>query len=347
MSLEKTLIATTLDTVTSLSWSEDSRFLAFGTWDGTFGIVNADTGGTVVNARIDGDWILSCAFGPSAQWVAFGGASGFIHIYHLSPSASTDPPADVGEVIRFPAHLAPVSCLQYCAAQQLLVSASWDATLCYWKGSSKMGSVQLPERAYCMDVRGDVCVVALAPSPPAQQAFPKASDAGLSSQVVMLKVGALSISSHITSPLKYQSKAVAIFADLSGFYLSSIEGRCAIINFSNPAKDFVFKCHRNAGANTIYAVNALSVHPLGTFATAGGDCCFHYWDKDSRSRLKAFPSQGSPIPVLLFSPSGNRVAFATGDDWQGGAPIEPTVCTLWMQSVGAEIHPKKSQITKF
>lgn len=38
----------------------------------------------------------------------------------------------------------------------------------------------------------------------------------------------------------------------------------------------------------IYAVNSIAFNPaFGTFATAGSDGTYHFWDKDSKQRLKA------------------------------------------------------------
>lgn len=57
--------------------------------------------------------------------------------------------------------------------------------------------------------------------------------------------------------------------------------------------EFAYKCHRvdakDAPDKTsqIYAVNAISFHNrYGTFATAGADGSYAFWDKDKRQRLK-------------------------------------------------------------
>jgi WD40 repeat protein len=46
----------------------------------------------------------------------------------------------------------------------------------------------------------------------------------------------------------------------------------------------VLFCRDNA---EIYAVNTIKFHPVhGTFATAGGDGTYNFWDKDSKQRLR-------------------------------------------------------------
>ena len=54
------------------------------------------------------------------------------------------------------------------------------------------------------------------------------------------------------------------------------------------SRNFAFKCHRQQETQ-VYAVNAISFHPRwGTFATAGSDGVYTFWDKDSKQRLKMF-----------------------------------------------------------
>eukprot|EP00955_Chlamydomonas_euryale_P024186 254941-Chlamydomonas_euryale.AAC.1 len=55
-----------------------------------------------------------------------------------------------------------------------------------------------------------------------------------------------------------------------------------------------FKCHRDN--NDIYAVNAMAFHPqFGTFATAGSDGTYNFWDAGSKQRLKAMVRGGCGV----------------------------------------------------
>ena len=48
-------------------------------------------------------------------------------------------------------------------------------------------------------------------------------------------------------------------------------------------KNFSFKCHRENNSVDIYAVHDISFHPVfGTFATAGANGNFAFWDKDAK-----------------------------------------------------------------
>lgn len=105
--------------------------------------------------------------------------------------------------------------------------------------------------------------------------------------------------------------------------MASIDGRAMILNIpANPKEDFPFKCHRNG--NDAYQVNAISWHPSGSFATAGGNGEICVWDKFSRSRVKQltdFPDVkpgSTPVVATQFNSDGTLLAYGIGYDWYKG-----------------------------
>jgi len=76
--------------------------------------------------------------------------------------------------------------------------------------------------------------------------------------------------------------------------------------------NFAYKCHREEAKNTpdrtnhIYSVNSIAFHPCGTFATAGSDGQFCFWDKDKRQRLKQFQKMWVTIPLHSYGGVGKR-----------------------------------------
>ncbi|PNX76674.1 rae1-like protein, partial [Trifolium pratense] len=93
--------------------------------------------------------------------------------------------------------------------------------------------------------------------------------------------------------------------------VGSIEGRVGVhhLDDAQQSKNFTFKCHRES--NDIYSVNSLNFHPVHhTFATAGSDGAFNFWDKDSKQRLKAMQRCNQPIPCGAFNNDGSIYAYA-------------------------------------
>ncbi|XP_047171242.1 protein RAE1-like [Vigna umbellata] len=125
---------------------------------------------------------------------------------------------------------------------------------------------------------------------------------------------------RIVSPLKYQTRCLSAFPDQQGFLVGSIEGRVGVhhLDDSQQGKNFTFKCHREG--NEIYSVNSLNFHPVHhTFATAGSDGAFNFWDKDSKQRLKAMLRCNQPIPCSTFNSDGSIFAYSVCYDWSKGA----------------------------
>ncbi|KAJ8625682.1 hypothetical protein MRB53_034212 [Persea americana] len=124
---------------------------------------------------------------------------------------------------------------------------------------------------------------------------------------------------RITSPFKYQTKCVAAFPDHQGFLVGSIEGKVGVLHVddSQQSKNFTFKCHRHE--NEIYTINSLNFHPVHhTFATAGSDGAFNFWDKDSKKRLMVTARFSQSIRCSTFNSDGSIFAFAVGYDWSMG-----------------------------
>lgn len=198
-------------------------------------------------------------------------------------------------------------------------------------------SIPVGERVFASDVRDQFLVVA---------------SADRKMRIFDLR-GNCALVSLAESTLKYQTRCVSVFPDGSGYAVGSIEGRVAIEYFAEQPNEagvprlaagankrgFAFKCHRDTSAQTksgngigVYSINAIAFHPYGTFATAGSDGCYNFWDKDSRQRLKQFNKQHTTISAAQFSASGQVFAYAASYDWsqgvQGANPSLPNSILL-------------------
>jgi mRNA export factor len=128
---------------------------------------------------------------------------------------------------------------------------------------------------------------------------------------------------QVQSPLKYQTRCVCVMTDKLGYAIGSIEGRVGIQYFQDyqggkDKKSFAFKCHREQ--QDVYAVNSIAFHPVyGTFATAGADGAFHFWDKNNKRRVAQFKKGPLPITSGVFNRDGSIYAYAYSYDWSKGA----------------------------
>lgn len=208
-------------------------------------------------------------------------------------------------------HDAPVRHVFYAPSMNMLITGGWDKTIRFWdcRTPNPVHTQTLAERIYAMDVNYPLAVVGTADRnltifdlTKPQQPF-----------------------KQLQSQLKWQTRCVSCFPDKTGYLLGSIEGRVAVQHVDDTVaqtKNFTFKCHRDG--SDIYAVNAITFHPgYGTFATAGSDGTYNFWDKDSKQRLKAqaksmYGTQPAPIPCAAFNRDGSLYAYAVSYDWSRG-----------------------------
>ncbi|TVU02536.1 hypothetical protein EJB05_51960 [Eragrostis curvula] len=279
------------DSVSSLSFSPKANHLVATSWDNEVRCWEVLAGGQCqAKASIKHDHPVLCsAWKDDGTTVFTGGCDKQVKVWPLLSG---------GQPTTLTGHEAPVKELAWIPQLNLLVSGSWDKTLRYWdiRQSQPAHVQQLPERCYAFSLSYPLMVVGTADR----------------NMIVYNLQNPQAEFKRIVSPLKLQTRCLAAFPDQQGFLVGSIEGRVGVhhIDDSQQSKNFTFKCHREG--NDIYSV-------YGTFATAGSDGGFNFWDKDSKQRLKAFSKCPAPISCSTFNQDGSIFAYAVCYDWSKGA----------------------------
>lgn len=226
-----------------------------------------------------------------------------------------------------------VKSLDYIDALNLLYSGSWDKSLRYWDLRQKtcVATVNAGEKVYTSNVKDEYLIIGTADR--------QISIFDLRRPKDPVK--------KFESPLKYQTKTLALFHDKKGYAVGSIEGRVHLSFFDDKSRDFAFKCHRtpinnNNNSNEVYAVNSIDFHPiLGSFATAGSDGAFHFWDKESKTRLLRNPNFNLPISAAAFNKDGSIYSYCLSYDFSKG------VTDYYQPNQKTSIcfhHPKKESV---
>lgn len=270
--------------------------------------------------------VLCSTFSADGSTVFTAGVDKAVRMWKLGQQP-TGPPQQIGS------HTQPIKSIGFINSSNLIVSGGWDNKLNFWDARSPnpVGSIDLPDRCYDLDVRGNVMAVATA-----------------NKNIIVYDVSSGQPREHMRkeSPLKHQTRCISCFPDMSGFAVGSIEGRVGI-QYNNKAQEknnFAFKCHRQA--DNVYAVNAIAFNPIGTFATVGADGVVTFWDKDNKQKLKAFPSKNKPISCASFNAQGNLFAYGASYDWSKGSgfytPNTPNANEIFIHPTSQEeIQPKK------
>jgi mRNA export factor len=252
-------------------------------------------------------------------------------INHIAQTPPNNVPQQIG------AHDQPIKSVAFLPTSNMIVSGGWDNMLKFWdaRQQNPVGTLQLPDKCYAVDVKGSLMVVACA-----------------GRHILTYDVqGQPTEHQRKESPLKFQSRCVAAFPDGTGYAVGSIEGRVGIQYVQKvPGKEsFAFKCHRQD--SNVFAVNHICFNSqFGTFATVGADGIVNFWDKDNKQRLKGFPAINRTITCASFSAQGNLFAYSSSYDWSKGsshyAPGTPN--DIWIHNVVEdEIKPKGKKTTSY
>ncbi|KAL1534316.1 Poly(A)+ RNA export protein rae1 [Salvia divinorum] len=290
------------DSVSSLCFSSKANHLVATSWDNQVRCWEVMKQGTTITtvpkASISHEQPVLCsAWKDDGTTVFSGGCDKQVKMWPLLSG---------GQPVTVAMHDAPVKDLAWIPEMSLLVTGSWDKTLRYWdlRQQNPTWVQQLPERCYALTVKHPLMVVGTA-------------DRNL---VIFNLQNPQTEFKRVVSPLKYQTRCLAAFPDQQGFLVGSIEGRVGVhhLDEAQASKNFTFKCHRDG--NDIYSVNSLNFHPVHqTFATAGSDGAFNFWDKDSKQRLKAMLRCSQPITSSAFNHDGSIYAYSVCYDWSKGA----------------------------
>jgi cell cycle arrest protein BUB3 len=176
------------------------------------------------------------------------------------------------------------SCLNV-ISEHVVASAGWHRQLHFWdvrqqqsSSSSMIATVELPGKAFSMDVDTNKTLIAVATSG-RRLAFIDIRKTRENEHDTTNASAAAAITANLVldreSSLKYQTRCLRFFPDSNAIAIGSIEGRAAVEfleDLGRPAlgKKFAFKCHRVG--DMVYPVNAIAFHPkYGTFATGGCD----------------------------------------------------------------------------
>lgn len=311
------------DSISELAFSPQAEFMAVSSWDRKTRIYELQQSGqTVGKALLEHEApVLSCCWSSDGSKVASAGADKAARLLDLN---SPTQPQQIA------VHEMPIKSIRFVnggPTGQLVVTGSWDKTLKYWdlRQQQPIGTVQLPDKCYSLDVKDSLLVAGTAER--------HIAIINLNNPTTIFKT--------IQSPLKQQTRVVTCFPNAVGFGVGSVEGRCAIqyIDDKDSSQNFSFKCHRETSPTSstqsqVYSVNAVNFHPqyLSTFTTAGADGTFHFWDKDSHHRLKGYSTVGGSLSCTAFNRTGSVFAYAVSYEWskgfQGNTPQHPNKIML-------------------
>jgi len=286
------------DAVSSLAWHPVENVLAASSWDKQVRIWKFQPNNTSVPAAaiVTNAPPLCISFHTSGAQVFSGGCDNEALCWDLASNRTMV----IGK------HDAPVKFVKWLGDKNCLVTGSWDKTVKYWdprQSNTPAVVFNMSNKLFAADVVGDLGIFACSER-----------------KIHVVDVRTPNIPNRtVDSPLKFQTKSVAVFPNQSGFALGSVEGRVAIQDLRQETESFTFKCHRKTD---ILPVNCIDFHPSidGAFATVGGDGIMNFFNKNTRKLLKEFLPCYLPLTSCKFNPTGTCIAYSVCYDFSRGVP---------------------------
>uniref|UniRef100_A0A7S4F2T8 Peroxin-7 n=1 Tax=Chrysotila carterae TaxID=13221 RepID=A0A7S4F2T8_CHRCT len=144
------------DGISCVEWSPTANYLVAGSWDNQIRCWEVmSNGSTTPKASISHSAPILCAsWSSDGARVYTGSCDKTAKVWDLATNQS----------MQVAAHDAPIKDIFWAPENNFLVTASWDKTIKFWdcKSPTPGATLQLPERAYATDVRGQLLVCATA-----------------------------------------------------------------------------------------------------------------------------------------------------------------------------------------
>lgn len=317
------------DTVAALAWSPtDVSLLATGSWDKQVRVYQAAATGVALKLKqAVAAPVLSAAWSEDGARLFYGGADSACALLHLQ----------TGQVLPVGQHAGPVLRVFAVPGQALFGSVGADGAVKYWDlraGTTPAAAaltVALGGTPSAVDARGTMLVASNFAAPCTVACYDLRNPQQPSAQQ--------------ESVLRQPTCALALFSDLSGFAIASIEARCSLQYWNeNPARQqppsnrrsFAFRCHRVNDVQA-YSINDIHFHPQrpNVFATMGSDGVVSFWEKEARHRLRQFTKMPLSVTQGKFNTNGSLFAYTPGYDWTHGADEAPKNggCALFVHQV--------------
>lgn len=129
--LYENLIEAALYQVYSVDWSPEKNRIVSASQDGRLIVWNALTSQKTHAIKLPCAWVMTCAFGPSGQYIASGGLDSACSIFDLNAQVDKDGNLPVARTLS--GHKGYVSSCQYVPDEEAhLITGSGDQTCVLW-----------------------------------------------------------------------------------------------------------------------------------------------------------------------------------------------------------------------
>eukprot|EP01095_Lingulamoeba_sp_RSL-Kostka_P002173 TRINITY_DN13061_c0_g1_i1.p1 TRINITY_DN13061_c0_g1~~TRINITY_DN13061_c0_g1_i1.p1 ORF type:complete len:355 (-),score=109.42 TRINITY_DN13061_c0_g1_i1:103-1167(-) len=334
------------DGITNVEFLDSSDFLIASSWDTNVRLYDVKNNNCISQYSHSGA-VLDCSYNDNT--IYSGSLDTTIKKYNIQTQTETE----IGS------HEKAVSCVEYSTLGNLLITGSWDKNIKLWderieNNTNSVITIPQNNKVFALSVLKNRLIVGTAERKINIydiRNLPTFQSSSNSLNNITIENNAECIEQSRESSLKYQTRCIQIFPDLTGYALGSVEGRVAIEYFDPSqevqSKKYAFKCHRskNNGIDFVFPVNCIAFHQsYGTFATGGCDHIVNIWDGKNKKRICQFVPYPTSIASLAFSNDGNLLAIASSYTFENGENETAPPDEIYIKTINdIEVKPKPRQ----
>ena len=294
--------------ISSIHFSPDDSIVSTTSWASTVHFYNSSTHENSVSRFFSEPLICSCFV--NRRLLLVGGSEGSIFSADCEDQNLSNEPLKC--------HSSGVSSLSVFPGTNLLLSSSWDQSLCLWdlNNNAMINRMELNERILFASACEENRIVAY----------------GHRNNVFVLDTRNPDTIEKRVSSLGKQIRSFAISKPQNyGWAIGSVDGRVAIEYFGDikhQAQRFSFSCNRHEnedGKTIVYPVSSLCFHPVtGILATSSCYGNINFWDLQNKRKLTELQSPfNNSVSDMEFSKNGSLLAIAYSYTWEKGEIEHP------------------------
>ncbi len=282
------------NSVNSVAWSPDGKYIVSGSEDSTAYVWDATTGDNVFSPHSGGSTIRAVAWSPDGKRIASAGDEGKVQVWDATNGK---------DVYTYLGHAFRVDAVAWSPDGRRIASGSFDGSIQLWDASTG-GNI-----LYCSGHSNSVYTVAW--SPDGRRIASGSSDGSVRIWDASTGIYILIYSGHGRNRIS----AVAWSPDGQRIASGGYDHKVQVWDPATGDRLYTYSGHTSNALNAVPNVNTVAWSPSDglRIASGGGDRTVQVWDAMNGGNVYIYRGHSGYVYTLAWSPNGQRIASAGAD----------------------------------
>ncbi len=282
------------NSVNSVAWSPDGKYIVSGSEDSTAYVWDATTGDNVFSPHSGGSTIRAVAWSPDGKRIASAGDEGKVQVWDATNGK---------DVYTYLGHAFRVDAVAWSPDGRRIASGSFDGSIQLWDASTG-GNI-----LYCSGHSNSVYTVAW--SPDGRRIASGSSDGSVRIWDASTGIYILIYSGHGRNRISAVAWSPGGQRIASGGYDHKVQ----VWDPATGDRLYTYSGHTSNALNAVPNVNTVAWSPSDglRIASGGGDRTVQVWDAMNGGNVYIYRGHSGYVYTLAWSPNGQRIASAGAD----------------------------------